>query len=175
MMDGGGKGKKKDVRLNLTTVLDATLILTFFLLQSAQFLDVFEIASDAPAVKTLEDAKKDPQLPLNLVLEISKHEIVVKTGLSEEIISNIRRDPASATFDMDGLQAVLQTLKLANPKENSAIFKPDPDVSYPDIVELMDAVRELNRKKAPMDLEDAHHQRIKTRKMFDQIIFDTKA
>ena len=56
------KKKDKKVKPNLIPILDAVFIFIFFLLISAQFIDVYEINSDAPAVVTV-DRKIDKKKP----------------------------------------------------------------------------------------------------------------
>ena len=43
---------------NLIPIMDAVFIFIFFLLMSAQFIDIYEINSDAPAVVTIDKKMK---------------------------------------------------------------------------------------------------------------------
>src|SRR6476620_10357704 len=79
---------KKPEKLNLVPILDSVFIFIFFLLMSAQFVDVYEIGSSLPMTKDAPAEKNDKD-PLNLTLEITKEQVVVKTGL---------RNPRSRTF-----------------------------------------------------------------------------
>ena len=57
--------RREDNKLNLKPILDAVFIFIFFLLMSAQFLDLHEIGSDVPIVQSLPSkAKKDKSLHL---------------------------------------------------------------------------------------------------------------
>ena len=60
---------KKPPKLNLIPILDAIFIFIFFLLMSAQFIDIYEIGSDAPITSTSSPENKKP--PLNLTLELN--------------------------------------------------------------------------------------------------------
>ena len=78
---------KKPPKLNLIPILDAIFIFIFFLLMSAQFLDIFEIGSDAPISASSE--KHPDKAPLNLTLELEGDTITVKTGLNGDVKKKI--------------------------------------------------------------------------------------
>ena len=82
------KKLNKMPKLNLIPILDAIFIFIFFLLMSAQFLDIYEIGSDAPITTTLTQPKPDKE-PLNLTLEISNQDVVVKTGVDGNVYKKI--------------------------------------------------------------------------------------
>ena len=161
------KTKKMD-KLNVIPILDAVFIFIFFLLMSAQFLKVYEIGSDAPAVTTL-DSKKDKRPPLNLILDISKDKIEIKTGLNEntlKIIPTVQRE-----FDHKTLTEVLIDLKKKNMDEKSIIFRPKRKVPYKKLVKIMDTVRNLEMGKVTG--RNKNGKLIETTTLFDQIIFET--
>ena len=63
--------KKKVPKLNLIPILDAVFIFIFFLLMSAQFVEIYEIGSDAPTVKNV--TKNNKEDPLNLTVDVFKN------------------------------------------------------------------------------------------------------
>ncbi len=142
---------KKPEKLNLVPILDSVFIFIFFLLMSAQFVDVYEIGSKLPMTKEADqDIKKDP---LNLTVEIKKEEIVIKTGL---------RTIASKSFsweDESQIKNYLQDLKLKNKEENTMIVRVDKKLSFQELVKAID----LTQKPS----ED-------TQKLFEQIVFDNQ-
>lgn len=157
-------------KLNLIPILDAVFIFIFFLLMSAQFLDVYEIGSDAPAVVTLEN-KKDKKDPLNLVLIIDSNQIVVKSGMEELVYKTIKSKNGS--YNYTSLQETLIEIKSQHVDEKSIIFKPRAHISYKKIIELMDAVKSISEKYPILMVKNAKGQLVKTRTLFDQIIFET--
>lgn len=165
------KKKKSGVKPNLIPILDAVFIFIFFLLMSAQFLDIYEIGSDAPAVKTITEDKKDDRPPLNLTLDITKSEIIVKTGLDEKVIKKIEKIEGSYNFDM--LNDVLADLKIKHPKESSVILRPKSDVAYNDLVRIMDNCRDLKKGARSIATKDESGLVKEGRKLFEQIIFET--
>ena len=80
--------RKEIPKLNLIPILDAVFIFIFFLLMSAQFVEIYEIGSDAPAIATVDTEKSDKR-PLNLTLAISSTSIVIKTGVDGVVNTTI--------------------------------------------------------------------------------------
>ena len=145
-----GRKLKKPERLNLVPILDAVFIFIFFLLMSAQFVDVYEIGSSIPMTKEAIDQKEEKD-PLNLTLEITKESVVVKSGL---------RSPISRSFASTQTKEIkdyLVELKRQNPKENTMILKTDPKVPFQNLVSLIDSTQPDRDRKE---------------KLFEQIVFD---
>lgn len=141
---------KKPEKLNLVPILDSVFIFIFFLLMSAQFVDVYEIGSSVPMMKESKDEKIEKD-PLNLTLEITKTQIIVKTGL---------RSPISRTFaseEKKQIKEYLIELKRKNPKENTMILKADPKISFQNLVTVIDSTQN------PKESKD---------QLFPQIVFD---
>ncbi len=141
---------KKPEKLNLVPILDSVFIFIFFLLMSAQFVDVYEIGSSLPMTKEIPDRKEEKD-PLNLTLEVNKEQIVVKTGL---------KNPRSRTFasaQKDEMKSYLKELKAQNPTENTMILKADPKVSFQYLVTVIDSTQVSKDSKE---------------KLFEQIVFD---
>lgn len=131
--------KHKIPKLNLIPILDAVFIFIFFLLMSAQFLDVFEIGSDAPAMKMLTKEENDKKDPLNLKLAITLEDITIYTGAAENVYKTI---PIKGdNYDLDALYTELITIKSKYKNEKSVILKPTKAVSYRSIVRIIDHVR----------------------------------
>ncbi len=144
-----GRKIKKIEKLNLVPILDSVFIFIFFLLMSAQFVDVYEIGSSLPMTQEIED-KKDKD-PLNLTLEVSKDQVVVKTG-----IKNLRSRSFASTQSPE-LTNYLRELKASNPKENTMIVKADPKISFQSLITFID---------------NTQGDRLKKEKIFEQIVFD---
>jgi len=145
-----GQKLKKPEKLNLVPILDSVFIFIFFLLMSAQFVDVYEIGSSVPMTKESKEDKQDKD-PLNLTLEVTKTKIVVKTGL---------RKPISRTFASEQTKEIkeyLTVLKKKHPKENTMILKADPKVSFQSLVTVIDSTQNPSELKQPL---------------FEQIVFD---
>lgn len=147
-----GHKMKKPEKLNLVPILDSVFIFIFFLLMSAQFVDVYEIGSSVPMTKEAKEEKQEKD-PLNLTVEVTKESIIVKTGL---------RNPRSKTFEVGAQEQIkdyLTDLKRTNPKENTMILKADPKISFQHLVTVIDTTQTGNDKKS---------------KLFEQIVFDNQ-
>lgn len=145
-----GRKLKKPEKLNLVPILDSVFIFIFFLLMSAQFVDVYEIGSSVPVTKEAKEPKEDKD-PLNLTLEITKEHVVVKTGLRST------RSRSFASTQTREMKDYLIELKRQNPKENTMILKTDPKVPFQNLVAIID------NTQMEKDSKD---------KLFEQIVFD---
>ena len=146
-----GRKIKRPEKLNLVPILDSVFIFIFFLLMSAQFVDVYEIGSSVPMTQQLPD--KTEKDPLNLTLEISATEIIMKYGT---------KNPTSRTFSMDNkeqLREEIIALKAKYPQENTVIVKSQPKVNFQSVVTVIDHTR------APAG---------SSQKYFEQIVFDNQ-
>ncbi len=156
----------KPPKLNLIPILDAIFIFIFFLLMSAQFLDIFEIGSDAPISASSEShPEKDP---LNLTLELSDDTITVKTGLNGDVKKKIQYKEISLLNDL------LIDIKKDYPKESSVILKPTSGFKYHKIVKVIDNAREVLKPGVVVPSVDDKGRKTASTKLFDQIIFETQ-
>ena len=164
------KRKATIQKLNVIPILDAVFIFIFFLLMSAQFLEIYEIGSDAPSVKTVESQDKKP--PLNLTLDISGNGIVVKTGMDGNVVRNIKMN-TEGNYDLDGLYKTLLEIKKNNIEEESVVLRPTSKVAYKKIVWIMDACREIKKDDPALASKGKNGKMKETRTLFNQIIFET--
>lgn len=118
-------------KLNLIPIMDAVFIFIFYLLMSAQFIDIYEIGSDiARSAASVPDKKK----PLNLTLKISPNHIDIMTGVPGSIYKTVKNEGTE-------LSNVLGHLKTTHPEEKTAIIIPSSDLKYKDLVIALDQVR----------------------------------
>ena len=157
---------KKPPTLNLIPILDAIFIFIFFLLMSAQFLDIFEIGSDAPISASSE--KHPDKDPLNLTLVLKEDSIIVKTGLNGDIKKKI------SFKNLNELNELLIEIKKNYPKESSVILKPSKNFKYHKIVNVIDFAREVQKEGVFVSAIDSKNRKYATKKLFDQIIFETQ-
>ena len=113
---------------------------SFFLLMSAQFLEIYEIDSDAPAIKMVDKDNKDKN-PLNLTLEITKNQIKVLTGIKAILVSSIGKKDKK--YDLEKLKKTLIDLKVKNSSESSVVLRPNKNIPYEEIIKIIDTTRKL--------------------------------
>ncbi len=165
------KKKKQNCKPNVIPILDAVFIFIFFLLMSAQFLEIYQIGSDAPSVQTISEDNKDKRPPLNLTLVVNADHILIQTGL--EAVTKKRIGLKDGNYDLTLLNLELIEIKKNNIGENSVIIKPDSKVEYKKLVYIMDSCREVPNKASAIVAKNKNGKVIETRTLFEQIIFET--
>ncbi|MBT3585923.1 MAG: biopolymer transporter ExbD [Halobacteriovoraceae bacterium] len=133
--------KKTFPRLNLIPILDAVFIFIFFLLMSANFIKIFEIPSEVPIISSTAPPKTRRK-PLALAINIDKKGIHLYRGVPSRLV---RRFPklGNGEHNVEGLHNRLIVFKKSFTKEKTIVFEPTDDVSYIDLVAIMDAVRTM--------------------------------
>lgn len=168
---------KKVEKPNLIPILDSVFIFIFFLLMSANFVKIYEIQSDVPIISTKTPPKKQQKM-LNLTLKIFPNSLTLHRGNNEVLMKRFGKNE-KGEYDTYSLREYLIGIKKdlvkKNSTEDSIVFMPKADISYEDLIKVMDAVRNLSdiegiwRKKSNGEDE-------KVTKLFDNIIFgDTQS
>ena len=163
------KRKKPDEKLNLIPIMDSIFIFIFFLLMSATFLKINEVGSDVPIISDTEPPKPDKD-PLALTLVMETNEIILSKGLPSRPIQKFQRQ-ADGLFNYEELHTVLVGIKKENVQENSIIFEPVGDLTYEEIVKIMDAVRKLNKTDDAIYRPNKEGVDEKLKELFSKIIF----
>lgn len=163
------KRRKPAEKLNLVPIMDAIFIFIFFLLMSATFLKIYEVGSDVPIVSDAEPPK-DQKDPLALSLKIETNEIVLSRGVPSRAVQSFKRQ-ADGSFNLDELHGVLIDFKKKYISENTIILEPVGDLTYDDIVKIMDSVRKLDKTDEAIykPNKDGVDERLK--ELFSKIIF----
>lgn len=160
---------RKDIgKPNLIPILDAVFIFIFFLLMSANFLKIYEIPSDVPILSDAQPPKN--QIPLALTLRINASNIEILTGVPSRVVTRVGKS-ADGFYDLERLHSVLISLKEKNLKEETAIFEPVVDLTYEDLVKIMDATRELRNTDPALFAKDKDGIDVRLRALFPKIVF----
>lgn len=163
------KRAKSVEKINLIPILDAVFIFIFFLLMSANFLQINEIGSDVPIISSSKPPKSKKK-PLALTLKVRKNEITVYTGVPASVVRRIKKINKSE-YDLPKLRDFLINLKKVNISEKTVILEPLVDITYEELVAIMDSIRTLKKtdptffRKTKSGLEE------KVKELFDNIIF----
>lgn len=163
------KRKKPEEKLNLVPIMDSVFIFIFFLLMSASFLKIYEIGSDVPIVSDAEPPK-DKKDPLALTLTIEDQAMVLSKGLPSRVVQKFQRGP-DGQFNYEELHTVLIDIKKQNLDEETIIFEPIGDLTYEEIVKIMDAVRMLNKTDEAIFKPNKDGIDEKLKNLFSKIIF----
>jgi biopolymer transport protein ExbD len=156
-------------RLNLIPIMDAVFIFIFFLLFSAQFIKIYEIASDAPIINEVPENEKLKKDPLNLIVKITEEALIITTGVDSNIYKTFEK--INGEYDTKALQEEIYSLKLKNMDEKFAIVSPEAKIKYDDVVQVMDAVQLLpeNKKKMVIEVNGKPRTLYKT---FQQVVLE---
>lgn len=161
--------KKKDEGLNLIPILDSVFIFIFFLLMSAQFIKIYEISSDVPIVSN-EPPPKNQKKPLALTLSIEDNSLVLSSGVPSRTLKRFGKTD-DGEYDIETLHTYLIDLKKNHMEEKTIIFEPKVDLSYEEIVKIMDSVRMFRKSDESIYYKDKDGNDVKVNQLFDQIIF----
>lgn len=161
--------KRAEERLDLVPIMDSIFIFIFFLLMSAQFLAVMEIGSPVPIVSDAEPPKNQKD-PLALQLSIKQDELVLTKGLSQHLVARIPR-LTDGNYDLPKLHEILVSIKKDHVDDEDIIFQPEWDLTYDEIVRIMDTVRLLDKTDEAIfhKGKDGVDEKVKT--LFAQIVF----
>lgn len=161
--------KKKDEGINLVPILDAVFILIFFLLMSAQFVKIYEIGSNVPIISNSEPPK-DKKKPLALTLTISKRGFKLASGVPSKTIKSISKT-GEGKYDLIALHDYLINIKKNNLSEEVIVFEPVVDLTYEDIVKIMDSVRMLKKTDDTLFKKDKDGIDVQIKTLFSKIMF----
>ena len=164
----GRKSARIEQKINLIPILDAVFIFIFFLLMSTQFVKIFEISSDVPLVSN-EPPPKNQKKPLALTVKIQKNSIEISTGIPARIQKRIGN--TGDDYDLVSLHDFLIQLKRSNLNEETVILEPMADLTYENIVQIMDALRIMKNTDEPLFKKDKDGTDVKVKKLFSNIIF----
>jgi biopolymer transport protein ExbD len=163
------KRKKPEEKLNLVPIMDSIFIFIFFLLMSATFLKIYEVGSDVPIVSD-QEPPKDQKDPLALTLKIETNLMTLSRGVPSRTIQTFNRD-ASGSFNLDELHGALIGLKKQHLDENTIILEPEGDLTYEEIIRIMDTVRKLNKTDEAIYKPNKDGIDEKLKELFSKIIF----
>jgi biopolymer transport protein ExbD len=163
------KRKKPEEKLNLVPIMDSIFIFIFFLLMSATFLKIYEVGSPVPIVSDQEPPKQQKE-PLALTLVIETNEMTLNRGVPAKAIQNFKRQ-ADGKFNLDELHVALINLKKQHKDEDTIILEPVGDLTYEEIVKIMDSVRKMQKTDEAIYAPNKEGVEEKLKLLFDKIIF----
>jgi biopolymer transport protein ExbD len=131
---------KKPEKLNLVPIMDAIFIFIFFLLSSAQLVDVYEINISTPIKKEIISQSDDRNF--NLVVIPNEESLEIEFGLKEITKKKFKY------LQRGEIIAFLMDLKKSNPTENTIRIRTSPEVKFKKAIEAIDLTQDpkLNNK-----------------------------
>lgn len=135
---------------------------------SASFTRIYEIASDVPLVSDSEPPKnKKP--PLALTIQINERGFNLYTGVPARMVKQISK--VEKNYNIEELHTYLVDLKKSNIDEKTAIIEPVVDVTYEELVKVMDAARLLYPTDEALYTKDQDGLDVKLKDLFAEIVF----
>lgn len=163
------KSRKKQEKLNLIPILDAVFIFIFFLLMSTQFVRIFEIGSDVPIISNTPPPKEKKK-PLALTVSIKKNRLDIYTGVPSRKVNSIKK-LEDGSYNLEGLHTYLIEIKKKNISENTVILEPIVDISYEEVIKIMDAIRMFRNTDESLYQKDKDGIDVKVKALFSKIVF----
>jgi biopolymer transport protein ExbD len=161
--------KRTPPKLNLNSVLDGVFIIIFFLLMSVNFIHIYEINSDVPILSSAPPPK-DEKIPLSLTLKIEESGITILTGAQPQVYKKITVTE-DGNHDLILLHDALVEIKKKHPLEETAILEPIQDLTYEELVKIIDSVILLKETDDMITTKNSDGLEVTVKKLFPQIIF----
>ena len=124
--------------LDITAFMNLMVILVPFLLITAVFNQVSILEMNLPEQKAAEKQtnEKPPEFQLEIVLRKDKLQVYDKPGRLVKTFA-MKGD----AYDIEGLSALLRSIKVRVPDETAATLLLEPDVAYNHLIQIMDTTR----------------------------------
>ena len=160
--------------LDLAPLLSVMVKLVPVLLLSSAFVQVMVIETELPqAVKEAVQKQEENKDLATIQLDVS-HKEGIKVIVDRQGNQVIEKIPvlSDGNFDLAGLHKQLLKVKTQNPKVFRLELSPSGDVSYKDIVKIMDEARKSRDKDVRFPVWDSTKQKdIETDYMFPDVTF----
>ncbi len=141
--------RHKDGDLDITAFMNLMVILVPFLLITAVFNQVNILEMNLPEqTDNAEAPDKPPEFALEIILRVDKLQVGDKPG---RILKSFAMQDGQ--YDLAGLSSLLQELKARFPDETAATLLLEPDVSYEQLIQVMDAARMFEREDGEQSVQ----------------------
>lgn len=132
------KRHRREEELNLISLIDIFSVLVFFLLVNFGDMSVLEMALPSASTEPL------PELDKPLKLEVVVRNAQIEVANDGDTLSTIAN--AEAGYDYARLSAYLVRVKTQFPDVRDARLLLEPAVSYDTVIQVMDALRVVERE-----------------------------
>lgn len=136
---------------------------------SANFIKIYEIPSVVPILNP-GTPPKNQKPPLALTLRIGQDNIVVMTGVPSRTRQTFGKT-ADGVYDLESLRAFLINLKSSNLDERTVILEPLVNLTYEEIVQIMDTARLIRKTDPSLFKKDEAGLDVRVEELFDNIVF----
>lgn len=158
--------------IDLAPMLSMMVTLIPILLLSVIFVRVTVIDSSVPQVvaDAIEKDRNNKDKSVDLTLVISdNHAVRVKISQNGRV-STHNVSPKGSEFDLEALGKKLAELKTRHPEVYTVNLEPGEDVSYDNLVKIMDAARTSRNQKFYIT-DPKTKERVEHNQMFPNVVF----
>ncbi|MBX2993582.1 MAG: biopolymer transporter ExbD [Bdellovibrionaceae bacterium] len=163
-----------EFELDLAPLLAVMVKLVPVLLISSAFVQVMVIETDLPqAVKEAVQNQEDNKDLASVQIDVSRQE-GIKVIVAKQGQQSVEKIPVltDGSFDLPALHKQLQKVKAENPKVFRLELVPGGDISYNEIVKIMDEARKSRDKDVRFPVWDSTKQKdVETDYMFPDVTF----
>jgi biopolymer transport protein ExbD len=163
-----------EFELDLAPLLAVMVKLVPVLLVSSAFMQVMTIETDLPqAVKEAVQKQDDVTKKTSIQLDINKTKgikviLEEKGKATAEMVPNL----STGTFDLMALNKKLVEIKLQHPEVYRIELAPEGNVSYKELVKIMDEARRSRDKETKFPVFDSKlNKEVETDYMFPDVVF----
>lgn len=163
-----------EFELDLAPLLAVMVKLVPVLLISSAFVQLMTVETQLPqvvqeAIQVQEKDKKATQITIEVRSKEGVKIVVTKDGKQSTELVPLT---SAGKFDMAAVQKKLQSVKLANPEVFKVDLTPDENVSYDDIIHVMDEARRSRDSSVRFPVLDKKtNKEIQTDYMFPEVNF----
>jgi len=139
--------------INVIPMIDLVTILNAFLLVSAAFFAFGQIQVEIPFLSTklpdTEQLKKN-QVALNVIMDEGLIKIELRHSINTKKHENINIKKSGGIYDWESFHYSLVDIKQRYPQVRTMTLFPDEEVAYKDMIELLDAARDIKPDDPPL-------------------------
>ena len=160
--------------VDLAPMLALMVTLIPIMLLSTVFVRITLIETPLPQVvqKAIEEDRNKKDREVTITLDMNEGGFVLQSQIDGSVKRNYRLPKINNQWDLQGLYQQAHQLKLENPNVFRVDFKPSSNVSYKDIVKVMDELRTIKKEDTQVELLDKDtQQKAKTNVMFPDVNF----
>lgn len=161
-----GQGRRHLEELPLVPIIDAFVTLVAFLLMVTSLLAVTLIDTPVPVVSS---APPDTKRPLSLTVFLEQDRLRIESPFGHIPRTEIPR--TEQAYDLVKFHDVLLGVKNKFPQEKQIILMPSATTEYNDIVQVMDAARQIRPADPPLYVKDDKGQDVVVTDLFSDVVF----
>ncbi len=165
---------EKSLEIDLSPLLALMVTLIPVLLLQTSFLTLAMIETSLPILSDVKQkpvVKKENEIDFDLNVAAKKESsFEVKVQVNSKVVKKVKIKALEGEFNLKGLREELSLLKMKYPKEVGAKLTPVDDVSYENIIKILDTMRRDDSGKQYY-FKDDQGRMVETSMLFPDVVF----